>query len=113
MLLAGISYLIRNWMIMGLVTTVPFVLFFGYIFVLPESPLWLLTQGRMSEALEIFETIARVNKRLMPAKFRSKLNANVKLNKTQSRRKPKTFGALDLCRLEHLKLILKMIYFRV
>lgn len=101
MLLAGITYLIRDWIIMGLLSTIPFLVFFGYVFVLPESPRWLLTQGRMEEALKVLEMMARVNKRELPASFRSELEAKVKLNKTQKQKKPKTFGALDLCRLEN------------
>lgn len=85
---------------MGLVTTVPFLAFFAYILVLPESPRWLLTQGRLEEALEILETMARVNKRQLPSNFHSELAANVKQIKTKKFMKPKTFGALDLLRLK-------------
>lgn len=87
-------------MVMGLVTTLPFLAFFGYIFVLPESPRWLLTQGRFVEALDVLETMARVNKSQFPASFRKELDAKEKLQKLQKPMKPKTFGALDLCRFE-------------
>lgn len=83
---------------MGLVTTAPFLAYFGYIFFLPESPRWLLTRGRVAEALEILEVMARVNKRKLPASFRSELEAKVSLEKVRTIKKTKTFGALDLFR---------------
>lgn len=83
---------------MGLVTTVPFLAFFGYAFVLPESPRWLLSQGRLEEALEILKVMAKVNKRKLPENFRSELDAKVKLNNSRMKVKPKTYGAIDLCR---------------
>lgn len=99
-MLAGVTYLIRDWVTMGLVTSVPFLAYFGYILVLPESPRWLLARGRLEEALKILEVMARVNERELPSSFRRELEKRVKQNKTRSDRKSKTFGTLDLCRQE-------------
>lgn len=35
--------------------------------ILPESPRWLLTMGRVEETIEILEEAARVNKIVLPA----------------------------------------------
>lgn len=47
---------------MALATTIPFVGLFLTWFLLPESPRWLLAQGRYQEAKTILETIARYTK---------------------------------------------------
>lgn len=101
MMLAGVTYLIRDWVTMGLVTSVPFLAYFGYIWVLPESPRWLLARGRLEEALKILEVMARVNGCQLPASFRMELEKRVKLNKTRTEKPSKTFGTLDLCRSEY------------
>lgn len=98
MMLAGVTYLIRDWVTMGLVTSVPFLLYFGYFFVLPESPRWLLAKGRLEEALKILEVMARVNKKELPDSFRKELEERVRVNKLKAKSIDKNFGTLDLCK---------------
>lgn len=40
---------------------------------LPESPRWLLAKGRVGEALEILETLARVNGKAVPLYVKQRL----------------------------------------
>ena len=71
-LLGLTAYFIREWKTLFLVCTAPyFVLLLFYYFV-PESVRWLRLQGRLDEALEIFETVAKWNGR--------KLNPNASLS---------------------------------
>uniref|UniRef100_A0A915K243 Major facilitator superfamily (MFS) profile domain-containing protein n=1 Tax=Romanomermis culicivorax TaxID=13658 RepID=A0A915K243_ROMCU len=62
MLLALLAYLCNTWVEFGLCTSAPFALLFSYGFFIPESPRWLLTQGRIDEALRIIENMARWQK---------------------------------------------------
>lgn len=83
-MLAGITYLIRNWVYLSLATSVPFLLYFLYWFVLPESPRWLLTKGRFEEASRILEQLARVNGKEFPASFKQQLKQRMTLKRTKS-----------------------------
>lgn len=91
--------MIRDWVTMGLVTSVPFLAYFAYILVLPESPRWLLAKGRLVEALKILEEMARVNGHELPDSFRKELEQRVRLGKLKTKKpKDKIFGTLDLCK---------------
>ncbi|XP_066250645.1 beta-alanine transporter isoform X2 [Euwallacea similis] len=58
--LALVVYAVRSWRWMALATAAPFLALFFTWPVLPESPRWLLAQGRIAEAREILEKIASV-----------------------------------------------------
>lgn len=68
-LMAGIAYVVRNWFHLALATSVPFLPLFGYYWVVPESPRWLLSQNRIDEAETIVQYMAKVNKRHLPHNY--------------------------------------------
>lgn len=103
MMLAGVTYLIRDWVTMGMVTSIPFLLYYGYILVLPESPRWLLAKGRLEEALKVLEEMARVNQKELPDSFRKALEQRVRRGKLRTKKiKTKTFGTMDLCKYDQM-----------
>ncbi|KAJ6648260.1 Carcinine transporter [Pseudolycoriella hygida] len=104
MMLAGVTYLVRDWVKMCLYTSVPFLLYFLYILIMPESPRWLLAKGRLEEALKILEVMARVNSKELPESFRNKLEERVRRNKLKEKKKEKSIGALDLCKTPNMRL---------
>lgn len=73
LLLAGVAYLVRNWVHLCLVTSLPFFTYVVYWWYLPESPRWLLAQGRLHEASTILNKMAEVNKTELPESFMHKL----------------------------------------
>ncbi|KAM9826830.1 solute carrier family 22 member 13-like [Neosynchiropus ocellatus] len=74
MMLAGITYLIRDWRILQLVLFSPLVLVLGiFYWVLPESARWLITQGRKEEAIRMIRWAAKVNGRSAPDHLLEKL----------------------------------------
>lgn len=98
MLLAVVTYFIRDWVNLCWYTSLPFLLYYLYIFILPESPRWLLTKGKLQSALEILENMARHNQKEIPEWFRSNLqNKLLEINR-KSFQDTDTFGALDLFR---------------
>ncbi|XP_056635581.1 carcinine transporter [Diorhabda sublineata] len=106
MMLAGITYLIRDWVTLCQVTSLPFIIYYFYWFYLPESPRWLLLRGRFEEASEILETLARVNKKELPDSFKQKLKRKITHVRTTSeeealKRNP---GCLDLCGTPNMRL---------
>ncbi|OXA36584.1 Organic cation transporter protein [Folsomia candida] len=63
MMLAFIAYNLPHWRHLTFATTLPtFLIFFAYPF-FPESPRWLLCKERTEEALEVFDKIARWNRK--------------------------------------------------
>ncbi|XP_078335241.1 organic cation transporter protein-like [Crassostrea virginica] len=59
--LAGVGALVRHWQYLQLAVSVPCVVFVFYWWVIPESPRWLLTQGKMTEAEDIIQEVAKKN----------------------------------------------------
>lgn len=105
MMLAGVTYLIRDWVKLCLCTSLPFLLYFFYILVMPESPRWLLAQGNVEDALKILEVMARVNRKEFPSNIRAKLKEKVLLEKAKKNLKQKKhIGAWDLCRTPNMRL---------
>lgn len=66
MLLPGIAYLVTNWRNLQLCISIPSALLLLYYWVLPESPRWLMMQGRFEEAVKILKNVVKVNKTSMP-----------------------------------------------
>ena len=104
-MLAGVTVLVQDWIKLALYTSVPFLLYFLYIFIMPESPRWLLAKGRLEEALKVLETMARVNGKHFPESFRNKLELRVMKEKHRKfKKKEVNIGALDLCKTPNMRL---------
>ncbi|XP_038611826.1 uncharacterized protein LOC119936336 isoform X2 [Tachyglossus aculeatus] len=105
MVLAGLAYGVRNWRLLQLAAASPIVLFFFYVWVLPESARWLLVQGRVDEARELMKKAAACNHRRIPPEL---------LDQLQNETKPPRGNILDLFRQQHLRkvtLILLAVWF--
>ncbi|XP_045449762.1 organic cation transporter protein-like [Melitaea cinxia] len=57
------GYFLRNWNTFQLAISLPSILFLSYYFLLPESPRWLMTAGRVEDTLTILKRIAKRNGR--------------------------------------------------
>ncbi|NXG74833.1 S22AD protein, partial [Baryphthengus martii] len=94
MILAGLSYGVRNWRLLQIAGSAPIFAFFFYSRVLPESPRWLVTKGRLEEAKKVLQKAASINKRTIPPELFEQL----KLEK-----QTKSGSFLDLFRKKHLR----------
>ncbi|XP_020279602.1 carcinine transporter isoform X2 [Pseudomyrmex gracilis] len=83
-MLAGVTYLIRDWRTLALTTSAPFLIYFFYWWYLPESPRWLLAKGRLIEANKILETLAQVNGKELPTSFTQKLRQRMMMTRSKS-----------------------------
>lgn len=97
MLLSLITYMERDWVKLSLYTSVPFTLYFLYIFIMPESPRWLLMRGRLEEALKVLENMAKINGRKLPNKIKTNLEAKI-AQKKDSNKNTVNVGVIDLFR---------------
>ncbi|KAG1654061.1 Organic cation transporter protein [Nymphon striatum] len=59
--LAGISYGLKNWVYIQITIAVLFVVSLILTWFLPESPRWLITKGRLEEATKVIEHAAKRN----------------------------------------------------
>ncbi|XP_061852500.1 solute carrier family 22 member 13-like [Colius striatus] len=105
MILAGLSYGIRNWRLLEIAGSAPIFVVFFYIWVLPESARWLVTKGKIEEAKKVLQKAASVNKSTIPAEL---------LEQLKPEKKTKSGNILDLFRKKHLRnltLIMSCIWF--
>ena len=65
---------------------------------MPESPRWLLANGKLEEALKILEIMAKVNGKEFPDSFRVKLKERVLQEKNRKTKPKESFGPMDLCK---------------
>ncbi|XP_028628581.1 solute carrier family 22 member 1 [Grammomys surdaster] len=65
--LAGVAYAIPNWRWLQLAVSLPTFFFLLYYWFVPESPRWLLSQKRTTQAIRIMEQIAQKNGKVPPA----------------------------------------------
>ena len=67
MFVTACSYAIRTRWLLQLALTTPCLLFLPNFWVMPESPRWLVVQGRFAEACKVLRQGARWNRRQMPS----------------------------------------------
>lgn len=96
--LPWISLACGDWKVISLVTSIPLALSLLVPFVLPESPRWLITKGRVDEVIMNVKAIAKRNKRNVPAKLIEQFQVTCAKNK-----KKETFGLLDLLKRPTLR----------
>ncbi|XP_075067343.1 solute carrier family 22 member 13-like [Mixophyes fleayi] len=63
MALAGLGYGIRNWRLLQIACSAPTAILVCYIWLLPESPRWLLAKGKNEKAKKLLQKAAYINKR--------------------------------------------------
>ncbi|XP_018306964.1 carcinine transporter isoform X3 [Mycetomoellerius zeteki] len=101
-----VTYLIRDWRMLAMTTSMPFLIYFFYWWFLPESPRWLLAKGRLSEANNILETLARVNGKELPTSFTHKLHQRMTMSRSKSEEERLRTGpgVLSLFKLPNMRL---------
>jgi MFS family permease len=75
LLILLLAYFVRDWQIINwVIAASTVVVTISIIFLIDESPRWLVSQGRYNEAFKILEKIARINKKELNLK---QLDANI------------------------------------
>lgn len=60
-LLSALAYALRDWYVLSLASSLPFVLLYGYYWLIPESPRWLVGRGRIGAAEKVLRNLAKKN----------------------------------------------------
>ncbi|ELR61786.1 Solute carrier family 22 member 5 [Bos mutus] len=103
MLLPLFAYFIRDWRMLLLALTVPGVLCAALWWFIPESPRWLISQGRFQEAEVIIRRAAKTNGIIAPSTiFDSSELQDLSSKKQQSH------SILDLIRTRNIRMITVM-----
>ncbi|XP_025830476.1 carcinine transporter isoform X2 [Agrilus planipennis] len=112
--LAIIVWAVRDWRNLSLTTTLPFLLLFTLYKLLPESPRWLLAQGRYRDAEKILSKIARINGRKLPVNYIKYLKVKIEKEKAKEKEHKKIYGVRHLFQTPNLRiktLIVTFIWF--
>ncbi|XP_042243156.1 organic cation transporter protein-like isoform X2 [Homarus americanus] len=62
----ALAYLIRDWRWLQFTASLPMLLIIGFLFLIDESPRWLIVKGRHEQALKVLRRVARLNKSTLP-----------------------------------------------
>ncbi|KAJ6636443.1 Organic cation transporter protein [Pseudolycoriella hygida] len=73
-LIAGIAYAVPQWRQLQLVITVPWISFLFAWYYLPESPRWLLENGKIEELIKVINIAAKWNKIELPPGYEKTLH---------------------------------------
>ncbi|XP_041034075.1 solute carrier family 22 member 2-like [Carcharodon carcharias] len=71
MLLSAVAYFIPDWRNLQLATTIPSFLFLTYYWLIPESPRWMLSQKKNTEAMDVIQKMAKGNGKSLPISISS------------------------------------------
>ncbi|XP_058461151.1 beta-alanine transporter isoform X2 [Malaya genurostris] len=95
-MLAGVVYMVRDWRMLSLVISLPFLLLFVFYCCIPESPRWLIARNKFQEAAKVMTTIARFNKKYVPANYCTVLQMKFCTSKEIQHHDEYDYGMKDL-----------------
>ncbi|KAF8782835.1 Beta-alanine transporter like protein [Argiope bruennichi] len=98
-LLAGIVLFVGDWSNLALASSIPFLAFFLYSWVFPESPKWLLSTGRYEETGRLLRNIATTNGRGLSPDYVVNLKRRFRVELALQEDKERDTGGHTLCDL--------------
>ncbi|KAL1139156.1 hypothetical protein AAG570_009216 [Ranatra chinensis] len=112
--ISGIAYYIKGWREFQLVITLPAASFLCFWWILPESPRWLLTAGKVDKVMTVLEEASRFNKKELPPNTDKILKQSVsKMHAEQSQRKVGLMDLFKTPKIRKISLTLYVVWFMV
>ncbi|XP_047463095.1 solute carrier family 22 member 5-like [Mugil cephalus] len=111
MMLPLFAYFLRDWKYLLVALSVPGLLYVPLWWLLPESPRWLLSQGRQDEAEAILRKAAKKNKVQAPSVIFS--DYNVYADKSQAKEHHSIFTLLRTSNIRNTTVILCLLWFNL
>ncbi|XP_035212350.1 organic cation transporter protein-like isoform X2 [Stegodyphus dumicola] len=108
-LLPLIAWWLKNWFYLQLFMTIPCALFFLYYWIVPESPRWLLSKGKLDKAIPILELAAKMNKK--DVKDLETQAKKICFLENEEGNKASKASVLDLLRTPNLRMKTLILYF--
>lgn len=97
------SYFLRDWRSFQFALSIPSVVLISYYWLVPESPRWLFTTGRVDESVAILEKAAKCNK-LPSESIKRDLEQHYKETTASQGSSTPRGNALDLVRTPNMRL---------
>ncbi|KAJ2943248.1 hypothetical protein O0L34_g12053 [Tuta absoluta] len=101
-MLPWIALMCANWRIYALVTSVPLVFAILTPCLLPESARWLISQGRIDEAMKILKRVERINRKKIPDEIIKEFR-DTAVELAAADAECKKYSALDLFKTPRLR----------
>ncbi|XP_026734613.1 organic cation transporter protein-like [Trichoplusia ni] len=101
-LLPWIALGVNNWQIYTLIISVPLVLSVLTPLVVPESARWLISQGKIDEAIKIVQKCSRINRKKIPDEVVKEFRETAKAI-AKAEEELKNYSVIDLVRTPRLR----------
>ncbi|XP_056909363.1 organic cation/carnitine transporter 2-like [Takifugu flavidus] len=111
MLLPLFAYFLRDWQSLLFGISLPCMAYLPLWWVIPESPRWLLSQGRVAEAEAVVKKAARINKINMPHVVFESYSHHVDEKKTDSTKRHNIIHLLKTSNIRNITLIVCLLWF--
>ncbi|XP_059208116.1 organic cation/carnitine transporter 2-like [Centropristis striata] len=111
MMLPLFGYFLRDWKSLLLGTSLPALLYIPLWWFIPESPRWLLSQGRVEEAEAIIRKAAKKNKVEAPQVIFEDYSVDAVDTKTPAKEQPNVFNLLRTKNIRSMTAILCLVWF--
>ncbi|XP_031729914.1 solute carrier family 22 member 5-like isoform X2 [Anarrhichthys ocellatus] len=111
MMLPLFAYFLRDWKSLLLAISLPGLLYIPLWWFIPESPRWLLSQGRVEEAETTLRKAAKMNKVKAPSVIFEDYSVHADATKTQPKEQHNVFSLLRTKNIRNLTVILCLVWF--
>nr|XP_046266415.1 solute carrier family 22 member 5-like isoform X2 [Scatophagus argus] len=111
MVLPLFAYFLRDWKSLLLGISLPGLVFLPCWWLIPESPRWLISQGRVEEAEAVIRKAAKINKIEAPQVIFEDYSAHAKETKTRSKKHNSVLQLLSTRNVRKTTAILCLLWF--
>ncbi|XP_033747267.1 organic cation transporter protein-like [Pecten maximus] len=112
-MLAGVAYLLQSWRYIQLAITLPSLLALPYIWLIPESPRWLLTRHQFSETEKWIGKMTKYNKLEYPSQVMEDIKLHLDKSEASSVRQYTFMDLVATPRIRTRSFILFYLWFAV